>query len=163
MAESVLYREYYRRAMQPLGDPRRREPDDALMPAFAGDDDEVTAGSSLAFKHRKLGDLLLHLLTFSVAAIKQCSQLPCCFKIGCLEKLDNMLRNVHSPGGVDSRADPKAYVIARHVGPAISDVHQRTQSKILRLWQIDQPERDDRAVLAGQLHNVGDRADGSDF
>src|SRR5436305_2104239 len=71
--------------------------------------------------------------------------------------------DIHSPGGVDPWSDAKAYVIARHLRSAVSDFHQRFESERIRLWQVEEPERDDRAVLTGEIHHVCNGSDGGDL
>src|SRR5687767_13984770 len=70
VGNSVFHGEYDRRAAVALGYPPCREAYDSAVPIFAGDDDEALSAGPVPFEQRKLGDLLLNLLAFAVAAVQ---------------------------------------------------------------------------------------------
>jgi hypothetical protein len=108
--------------MKTLGDPRCRQTDHSPMPSIARDDDKLSARQLGRFHQRQLGDLLLDLLSLSVATVEDRREPACFIEILALEQLDNVFRDIHPSSGVDPRCDPKADVIARHVRTAVRNL-----------------------------------------
>src|SRR5215203_3301624 len=160
---AVLNRKNDRRSVQALRDSRGCQTDHPPMPALACNDYKLSCAKLFGFEKRELGDLLLNLLTLAVPAVEDRRQCPRLSEIFTLEKLDDMLCNVHSSGGVYPRGDSKADVVARHLRRTIGDFHQRFQTVVLCIWKISQPESDDRAILSREIHDVGDSSDRSDL
>src|SRR5574338_337158 len=94
--DSVLDRQYDRRAVQPVGDPRRGEADHAAVPSVAGDDDKFLLCQTLGLEKRELRDLFLDLLAFAVAAVQDLCKPPSLAEIFCLKKLNDLAGDVHT-------------------------------------------------------------------
>src|SRR5690349_1177646 len=123
------------------------------MPSFTGDNHELPRAELFRLEQSKLRYLLLHALTFAITTVENCGESSSLSKIVTLEKFDDMSGNIHPTSSVDPRRDPKSDVIARHFRSAIRDFHQSFQTVVLRVRKILQSECDDRAILAGQLHD----------
>src|SRR5262245_3270435 len=74
-----------------------------------------------------------------------------------------MLRDIHSPRGIDPRCDAESDVIASHVRTTVRYFHQSLQAVVARVRQISQPECDDCAILTRELHDIRDSTDRGDL
>src|SRR4029078_12873208 len=106
------------------------------MPVIARNDDKVLFADILGLVKRQLGDLLLHLLAFAIAAVEKLRQsLGFLWGVG-FKKFDHVTGDVHPPGGVDPRSNAKADMIAGHFVSTFRNLHKSTKSGIPGLWQI---------------------------
>src|SRR5690606_26250924 len=124
------------RAAKPFGDPRCRESDHAAVPILSGDDDKARIRPQARFKQCGLRHIFLDLSALAISRIQQRREPSCLGKILGCKKLDDMLCNVHWPGGIYSWADTTTAVVARHLRSAIRDLHKRFQAEISRISQV---------------------------
>ena len=78
----------------------------------------------------------LHLLALAVTAVEKPCQPRGRLVVLAFKQLDNVLRDIHSSGGVDPRADSKSNVIAGHLRMTLCNIHQRSQPDVVRVGEI---------------------------
>ena len=150
---------------------RRGDADDAAMPAFAADDQDVVGADGrigldrlLRLRH-ELGFFVLALEVLVVQLLREPARLLLERVVGREQQPGRDVRRAHAAGRVDARREHERDLIAVDglAGQAAA-VEQRAQADGVRSRaQRREAEPRDDAVLADQRHDVGERADRRDL
>ena len=150
------------RANELLGEARGDDPDDPGVPALTGENEAGCLGllarqrGELALGVRE--HLALDVAALVVRAVELGRDLLGALLVGGQHQLDAGVGAIEASGGVDPRGEPErevALVEALGNGPGGRD--QRPHPGPPRPPRLGEPAADERAVLAAQRHQVGDR------
>ena len=171
MRHVAVHRQHDRRPVKRIDQLRSNDSDDAAVPALAGhDDDRARADLEIGLDDLlRLGDDLrfFHLAThvFGVELLGQPARFLGHAFVGRQQQAGSDVGRAHAAGRVDAGREHEADVITVDLlaGKA-ADIEQGAQPDFVRpLRQHSEPQLGDDAILAGQWHDVGQRADGRDL
>ena len=160
----VVERDDDRRPVVALDQARGDDPDDARMPALAGDDEPGASRRSLGqLAPGRLGgrvDLPLGRPPLGVGPAQLGGDRLARAVVLGQHQLDPGVGPVEAPGGVDPRRQPEGEVaLVEPLRLAFRDRHQRPQPGPVRAAHLREPAPDQRPVLADQRDDVGDRGE----
>ena len=158
----TLDREQDRGPPVALGEARRRDTDDARMPALAGEHERVRLGLiGRQLRARGLGgrgDLALRRTALGVGTVELRGDLRRPIIVGRQHQLDSGVGAIEAPGGVDPGSEPEPDgLLVDRLGLHLRNRHQRADPSAPRRPHRGQPLAHQPPVLADERHQVGDR------
>ena len=147
------------RPVEALDEPRRHDPDHALVPALVGQD--VAAPALLRLRpfldlgQRLAQDPVLDALPLAVELLELVSQFPGLVSVLGEQELERRTRPAEAPRGVDARREPepdRALVDPR--GIDAGGLHQRPEPRLLRTRKRAQARERERPVLVDERDDV---------
>ena len=160
--EPFAPRDQDHRPVVTLDQPRCHDADHALVPVFAPDDVGAAAPSGLRpvfdLCDRRPQDLVLDGLPIAIQILQAIGKTSRLVGVVGQQQLERGTRMAEPARGVDPRRQPEAD-LARVDGGGIDarNLHQCAQSRLLCAGKRPQPRDRQRAVLADERHDVGDR------
>src|SRR5260370_10940743 len=136
------------------------------MPSVSGNDRGVRLrgafSTTLKLFNSPVENLSLRFLAFRITLVEMLGQTPCFRLFFRFKQFDDGPRRIHPAGRVNSRSDAEAQIVGSHLAVVTTtgDIDQRAQYRVYSARQIRQTQRDNRAILAQKLRDVGDCADG---
>ena len=148
--------------VEPLDEPRRDDPDHALVPVLVPEDvptpSPLRLGQRVHGRDRVAQDPLLDRLAIAIQLLEDVGATPCLVRIGRQHELERHVGTTQPAGSVDpgreAEADGAGVDGCRiHVRAP----HERLQPRTRGRGRASQPGRRQRAVLVDERHDVGDR------
>ena len=157
-------RDQHDRPVEALDEPRRDDPDHALVPVLAPEHVATAAAARLGHRVDGCGrlaqDPILHCLPVAVQLLQDVRVAPRLVGVVREHELERDVRPAEPPGGVDPRSEPKADgagVDGRRIDAGAA--HERLQPGSPGRCEREEPGSGECAVLVDERDDVGDRGE----